>query len=87
MFFLSFSAEMEAVEAAESSSLTTVTTEMVANTSNDINGDIKLVETISVSPSTASEATTTRLPMATSSEAVVEEVTLHDNVTSFNDAV
>ena len=77
---------MEAVEAAESSSLTTVTTEMVANTSNDINGDIKLVETISVSPSTASEATTTR-PMATSSEAVEEEVTPNDNVTSFNDAV
>ena len=70
------SAEIEAIEAVEA-----VTTKMVANTSNDINGDIKLgAETISLASSTTTAAAST----TTSSEA---EEDINSDLTSLNDAV
>ena len=74
------SAEIEAIEAVEA-----VTTKMVANTSNDINGDIKLgAETISLASSTttAAAASTT-----TASEAVKDDEDITSDLTSLNDAV
>ena len=72
------SAEIEAIEAVEA-----VTTKMVANTSNDINGDIKLgAETISLASSTATTASTT-----TASEAVEDDEDITSDLTSLNDAV
>ena len=73
------SAEIEAIEAVEA-----VTTKMVANTSNDINGDIKLgAETISL----ASSTTTTAASTTTASEAVEDDEDITSDLTSLNDAV
>ena len=70
------SAETEAIEAVEA-----VTAKMVANTSNDINGDINLgAETISLASST-----TTTTAASTASEAVEDEDITSD--LSLNDAV
>ena len=74
------SAEIEAIEAVEA-----VTTKMVANTSNDINGDIKLgAETISLASSTA---TTAAASTTTASEAVEDDEDITSDLTSLNDAV
>jgi len=76
----SINKEIEAIEAVEA-----VTTKMVANTSNDINGDIKLgAETISLAASTttAAAASTT-----TSSEAMEADEDITSDLTSLNDAV
>ena len=73
------SAEIEAIEAVEA-----VTTKMVANTSNDINGDIKLgAETISL----ASSTTTTAASTTTASEAMEDDEDITSDLTSLNDAV
>ena len=73
------SAEIEAIEAVEA-----VTTKMVANTSNDINGDIKLgAETISL----ASSTTTTAASTTTASEAMEDDEDMTSDLTSLNDAV
>ena len=73
------SAEIEAIEAVEA-----VTAKMVANTSNDINGDIKLgAETISL----ASSTTTTAASTTTASEAVEDDEDITSDLTSLNDAV
>ena len=73
------SAEIEAIEAVEA-----VTTKMVANTSNDINGDIKLgAETISLASSTTTAAAST----TTASEAVEDDEDITSDLTSLNDAV
>ena len=69
------SAEIEAIEAVEA-----VTAKMVANTSNDINGDINLgAETISLASSTTTTAA------STASEALEDEDITSD--LSLNDAV
>ena len=74
------SAEIEAIEAVEA-----VTTKMVANTSNDINGDIKLgAETISLASSTT---TTAAASTTTASEAVEDDEDITSDLTSLNDAV
>ena len=74
------SAETEAIEAVEA-----VTAKMVANTSNDINGDIKLgAETISLASSTA---TTAAASTTTASEAVEDDEDITSDLTSLNDAV
>ena len=76
------SAEIEAIEAVEA-----VTTKMVANTSNDINGDIKLgAETISLASSTTTSAAAAA-STTTASEAVEDEEDITSDLTSLNDAV